>query len=465
MKKRIFTILLTCAMATTAIAPIQAGAAPKQTTQDTETAETQTDASEKTAANQSASKSGTTSGQKTSTQNQSSASDSEKETTETEEPDAPKVTVTFTIKKENLALKNAKKGKDITFGNKKIKLRATEEELNQLPDELTGTIDLSDSESGTHKYEVYLQDDLDQYVVDSSRKLKVTIKPKKTKITKLKAKNKKISIKWKQIPNVSGYRIYQKTGKGKYKKVKTINGNKASFTTGNKKKNVKYSFKVTTFDKTKDGIVESKRSAAKSIKIKYSYKDKKIKDSDSIMNGKTVRIYYDKNGKKVTDTDIIIGKQKKYYLYVNRTKNQVTAYAKSGKVFIPVKTFICSTGKATPTGTRKTLTKFRWKTLMGPVWGQWRTRITSDGVYFHSIFSDRAYDPKAMNVRAYNNLGTTCSHGCIRLQAYAAKWIYDNCKIGTTVKLYSKSGYEPFKRPVIGKLSSKHTWDPTDPTV
>ena len=25
-----------------------------------------------------------------------------------------------------------------------------------------------------------------------------------------------------------------------------------------------------------------------------------------------------------------------------------------------------------------------------------------------------------------------------------AKWIYDNCKIGTKVVIYSKGGYEPF---------------------
>lgn len=52
-----------------------------------------------------------------------------------------------------------------------------------------------------------------------------------------------------------------------------------------------------------------------------------------------------------------------------------------------------------------------------------------------------------------------------RLTAGDAKWIYDNCKLKTTVVIYSKTGYEPLKKPTAYKLPSWHTWDPTDPNM
>ena len=67
-------------------------------------------------------------------------------------------------------------------------------------------------------------------------------------------------------------------------------------------------------------------------------------------------------------------------------------------------------------------------------------------------------------VKAYNKLGTVASHGCIRLRAGDAKWIYDNCDIGTKVTIYdNKKVPGPFDKPKAQKLSSSHTWDPTDP--
>ncbi len=87
--------------------------------------------------------------------------------------------------------------------------------------------------------------------------------------------------------------------------------------------------------------------------------------------------------------------------------------------------------------------KYRWWELMGPCWGQWCTRITG-GVLFHSVFYNSYQDPQSLSVSAYNKLGTTCSHGCIRLTSGDAKWIYDNCASGVKIVVYSKDGYEPF---------------------
>jgi lipoprotein-anchoring transpeptidase ErfK/SrfK len=129
-----------------------------------------------------------------------------------------------------------------------------------------------------------------------------------------------------------------------------------------------------------------------------------------------------------------------------------------------VVSFICSPGTATPTGTFKIKDKLRWHELMGQCWGQWCEHLTDD-ILFHSVYYDKQNDNKSLNVAAYNKLGTVASHGCIRLTAGDAKWIYDNCDVGTEVKITTKKKSTRFDKPKAQKLSSRHTWDPTDPNI
>ena len=181
---------------------------------------------------------------------------------------------------------------------------------------------------------------------------------------------------------------------------------------------------------------------------------------------KGYKFYFGADGKRLEDVSSILGKQSSYVIKVNKQTNTVTVYAKDATYgyIIPVKAFICSTGSATPTGTFYTPAKYRWHTLMGPCWGQWCTRITG-GVLFHSVYYNSENNNTSLSVSAYNKLGTTCSHGCVRLTAGDAKWIYDNCSLGTKVIIYSSSDAGPFPKPTASKLPSWHTWDPTDPNV
>lgn len=182
------------------------------------------------------------------------------------------------------------------------------------------------------------------------------------------------------------------------------------------------------------------------------------------MYGKTLKLYYDASGKQIQNLENIVGKKSTYYLYVNKAKSMVTVYYKEGKYYVPYKAMICSAGALssyTPNGTFLTPAKYRWHELMGPSWGQWCTRIHG-GVLFHSVFYNSRNNNNRLSVSAYNKLGKPASHGCIRLTAGDAKWIYDNCKLKTTVVIYSKTGYEPLKKPTAYKLPSWHTWDPTD---
>ncbi len=181
------------------------------------------------------------------------------------------------------------------------------------------------------------------------------------------------------------------------------------------------------------------------------------------------KYYFKKNGQLVQDVRKKLTKtqKKSYYIKVNRTACCVTVYAKDGKkgYTIPVVSFICSTGAATPVGTHSIRDKLRWHELMGPCWGQWCEHLTAT-ILFHSVPYNAPYNNRSLDVRGYNKLGTMASHGCIRLTAGDAKWIYDNCAVGTKVTVYNNAKDPgPFDKPTAQKLRAGHTWDPTDPTI
>lgn len=150
-----------------------------------------------------------------------------------------------------------------------------------------------------------------------------------------------------------------------------------------------------------------------------------------------------------------------YYLKVNKGTNVVTVYKQDGT---PYTAFTCSVGYATPVGTFYTPAKYRWWTLDGPSYGQYCTRITR-GFLFHSVWY---YQQKknAQSYRQYNKLGTTASHGCVRLTVAASKWIYDNCPLRTKVIIFNGSSKDdPLGKPkTVTVDESKYMgWDPTDP--
>lgn len=150
-----------------------------------------------------------------------------------------------------------------------------------------------------------------------------------------------------------------------------------------------------------------------------------------------------------------------YYIKVNKGTNVVTVYKQDGT---PYTAFTCSVGYATPVGTFYTPVKYRWWTLDGPSYGQYCTRITGS-ILFHSVWYYQQKE-NAQSYRQYNKLGTTASHGCVRLTVAASKWIYDNCPLKTKVIIFNGSAKDdPLGKPETIKVDeSKYMgWDPTDP--
>lgn len=153
-----------------------------------------------------------------------------------------------------------------------------------------------------------------------------------------------------------------------------------------------------------------------------------------------------------------------YLIKVNRKMCTVTIYKKdsAGNYTVPVKAMLCSPGWDTPLGTFRTPARYRWQLLMGDVWGQYCTRITT-GILFHSVWYYERNEATLSN-RQFNNLGTVCSHGCVRLNVADVKWIYDNCPLGTTVIIYDSNNPGPLGKPEGIKVStaSRMGYDPTD---
>ena len=156
-----------------------------------------------------------------------------------------------------------------------------------------------------------------------------------------------------------------------------------------------------------------------------------------------------------------------YYIRINRLLNNVTIYTldTNGEYTIPYKAMVCSTGPATPLGIYNTTINYRWRALYGGVYGQYATRIVND-ILFHSVpyYSQNLND---LEYEEYNKLGTSASMGCIRLCVEDAKWIFDNCPIGTAVELYDdENSPGPLGKPTpitIDINNPNRGWDPTDP--
>ena len=161
-------------------------------------------------------------------------------------------------------------------------------------------------------------------------------------------------------------------------------------------------------------------------------------------------------------------KKSPYYVEVNRLSNVVTVYGqdKKGKYSVPVKAMLCSVGVKgkTPKGTFSIYAKYRWRPLFYGVYGQYACRINGP-ILFHSV-TYTGQDPSKLEYKEFNKLGTSASHGCIRLAVEDARWIYNNCPNGTVVKVLDSKKADPLGKPAMVKIPEKSKyrgWDPTDP--
>ena len=157
-----------------------------------------------------------------------------------------------------------------------------------------------------------------------------------------------------------------------------------------------------------------------------------------------------------------------YYIMVNVQANTVNIYSsdENGAFTVPVRAMICSTGADTPTsGVYRPGWRLRWQTLFGNVYGQYVTQIVGN-ILFHSVPYTEYGNKGSLEYWEFDQLGTSCSMGCVRLQVIDAKWIYDNMYSIVGIEFYSASDPGPLGRPGAPTISGNERcrgWDPTDP--
>lgn len=160
-----------------------------------------------------------------------------------------------------------------------------------------------------------------------------------------------------------------------------------------------------------------------------------------------------------------------YVVYVNRALNCVTVKQQDADGSLtPVKAMVCSCGlaeSATPEGTFKTSDYYVWRKMVDDTFGRYAVRFNGK-ILFHSVpYIEES--PDTLEWEEYNLLGENASLGCVRLTAEDAKWIYDNCKRGTKVVVYSdREEAGELGKPAAAKIeedSPYRTWDPTDVTI
>lgn len=157
-----------------------------------------------------------------------------------------------------------------------------------------------------------------------------------------------------------------------------------------------------------------------------------------------------------------------YTVFVNRVLNYVTVVQQEEDgTATPVKSMVCSCGREgheTPEGVFQTSDYYDWRLMVDGTYGRYAVRFNGK-ILFHSVPYIEP-SPDTLEWEEYNKLGENASLGCVRLSAEDAKWIYDNCKPGTTVVVYSDSEVAGLlEKPTavqIAEDSPCRGWDPTD---
>ena len=131
---------------------------------------------------------------------------------------------------------------------------------------------------------------------------------------------------------------------------------------------------------------------------------------------------------------------KPYYITVDLDNNIVTVYSALDDSI--VRQMICSggTGKyQSPTGTfymtekRREAERDEWYTFEDG-YGKYGSRIVGSYLFHSYLFTEK--DDSKVDWETYAAMGTSASHGCIRLWIEDAYWISQNCMPGTKVTLY-----------------------------
>ena len=219
---------------------------------------------------------------------------------------------------------------------------------------------------------------------------------------------------------------------------------------------------ILCFNKFFNKKTENKKQTATSVSTTKTKSEKNLENVKPLSDSKNQQLR-----KMLSDVDEDYSRYYNYIVAVNIETNLLTVYEKEdGKFTKPIKAMICSSGaegSETPQGEFKMNEKILWNLMFDNSYGRYITRF--NGHYMIHSVPYKSKNAADLDYKAFNRLGESVSHGCIRLSLSDAKWIYDNIKFGTKLIVY-KSDVDTLPRPkkiMIDENSSLKKWDPTDP--
>ena len=122
----------------------------------------------------------------------------------------------------------------------------------------------------TVKVTSYVESGGTKIYASSDVSIKAATAPAKVKLVSVKKKGStKAKITWKKVKGADGYEISMRTGKGGYKKIKTVTkGKKVTFIKSGLKKSMRYSFRIRAYKKGGSKKSYGSYSKVKTLKIK-----------------------------------------------------------------------------------------------------------------------------------------------------------------------------------------------------
>lgn len=122
----------------------------------------------------------------------------------------------------------------------------------------------------TVKVTSYIESNGKKAYASESATIKAATAPAKAKLVSVKKKGaSKAKITWKRTPGADGYEVFMRTGKGAYKKIKTITkGKTITLTKSSLKKGKSYSFRIRAYKKSGQTKSYGSYSNTKTLKIK-----------------------------------------------------------------------------------------------------------------------------------------------------------------------------------------------------
>lgn len=163
------------------------------------------------------------------------------------------------------------------------------------------------------------------------------------------------------------------------------------------------------------------------------------------------RRYIDDNGNVMNDVSSIFNPYNKR-ITVDCYRGITTIYgynSETGSYDTPIKAFYCSVGRPgheTPSGNYQIYRKYSSKIMNGVnnsyhVWAPYISCFNGT-IYFHGVASIDV-TPDQIAQSAWEALGSPASSGCVRLAGIEAKWLYENCPVGTVVTVGSYNSPMP----------------------